>query len=189
MQTLWMKSLCWGRGAALLNGGGATSRTSAPSRSFSPSYLLPSEVCVHVCCIMLHQSFLEFQPHSQNAEMLYVGTVFIWQMFWCWWHQGWRQSLRLMSAHRRMTPWLPATNLRLTPSLAQPVGSTGLSLALVWPGNCGGVPAVDTSLRGLLCSQHLLRARLGPLTPWTRTAGTANCLRRRPQVQVSLMLL
>lgn len=44
MQTWWMKSHCWWRAAALCHSGDATLSTSAPSRSFSPSSLLHSQV-------------------------------------------------------------------------------------------------------------------------------------------------
>lgn len=49
MQTLWMKSPCWGRGAALRHSGGATPSTSALSRSSSPSSPLPSQVYLKFC--------------------------------------------------------------------------------------------------------------------------------------------
>lgn len=136
--------------------------------------------------------FFGFQPHSHNAVKCGLW-MFILQMFWCWWHQGWRQSLRVTSARRRMSLWLLATSLRLTPCLAPPVGWRGLNLASVWPVNCEGAPVADTSPPGPLCSRRGPRARQGPLTPWcwTRTAGTAECRRQRPgpQAQVGLMLL
>lgn len=53
MQTLWMKSLCWGRGAALCHSGGVMPDTSVPSRSSLPSSLLPLQV--H----LLYTRFLE----------------------------------------------------------------------------------------------------------------------------------
>lgn len=107
------------------------------------------------------------------------------QMFWCWWHQDLRQSLKAKSACRRRTLWLPVTNLRLTPCLAPPVGWSGRSRELVWPVNYEGAP-------GPLCFHLRLRAMLCQLSPWfwSRTAGTTECQRQRlgPQAQVSLML-
>lgn len=124
----------------------------------------------------------------QKSQM---WILFILQMFWCWWRQGWRQTLRVTSARRRTTLWLPATNLSRTPCLAPPVGWTGLSLASVLPVNSEGAPAADTSPPGPLCSHHGPRARLDQLTTWswTRKAGTAECPRQRPQAQVGLILL
>lgn len=49
MQTLLRKSPCWEKGAALHHSGGAMLSTSAPSRSSSPSSLLPSQVDLEFC--------------------------------------------------------------------------------------------------------------------------------------------
>lgn len=114
------------------------------------------------------------------------------QMFWCWWHQDLRQSLKAKSACKRTTLWLPVTNLRRTPCLAPPVGLNGRSRELVWPVNYEGAPAVDISQQGPLCFLLRLRAMLCQLSPWfwSRTAGTTECQRQRlgPLAQVSLML-
>lgn len=115
------------------------------------------------------------------------------QMFWCWWHQDLRQSLKAKSACRRTTLSLPVTNLRQIPWMAPPVGWNGQSQELVWPVNYEGAPVVDISQQGPLCFHLHLRAMLCQLSPWfwSRTAGTTECQRRRlgPQAQVSLMVL
>lgn len=49
MQTLRRRSPCWERGAALRHSGGAMPSISAPSRSSSPSSLLPSQVDLEFC--------------------------------------------------------------------------------------------------------------------------------------------
>lgn len=131
MQTLWMKNLYWGRGVALYHSGGAMPNTSVPSRSSLPSFLLPSQV--HLFYTLFGMWFLDFKPHFKRLQkgLPKLDSMFVLQMFWCWWPQGWKQSLRVTSAHRRMTLWLPATSHRLSPCLAPPVGWRSLSPASV----------------------------------------------------------
>lgn len=130
--------------------------------------------------------------NKAKAELEFYKKSFFLQMFWCWWRQGWRQSLTVILACRRMTLLPPVSSLRLTPCLAPPMGWRGPSLATVWPVNCQGAPAVDILPAGLLCSHLSLSARRCLLIHWSwiRTAGTAGCQKQRPepQAQVSVML-